>query len=84
MGLNIRNAETENLADALARLTGETKTDAVTKALRERLARVRRERGRRLLTGELNDLALQCARLPVLDQRSDDQILGYDSRGTPD
>ena len=83
MALNIRNAETEKRADALARLTGETKTDAVTKALRDRLARVRRERGRRLLADELNDLALQCARLPVLDQRSDDEILGYDSTGTP-
>jgi antitoxin VapB len=84
MALNIRNAETEKLADALARLTGETKTDAVTKALRDRLARVRRERGRRLLADELDDLALQCAQLPVLDQRSDDEILGYDSTGTPD
>ena len=83
MALNIRNKKNEKLADALARLTGETKTDAVTKALRDRLARVRRERGRRLLADELNDLALQCARLPVLDQRSDDEILGYDSTGTP-
>lgn len=83
MALNIRNAETEKLADALARLTGETKTDAVTKALRDRLARVRRERGRRSLADELDDLALQCARLPVLDQRSDDEILGYDNTGTP-
>jgi antitoxin VapB len=83
MALNIRNAEAEKLADALARLTGETKTDAVTKALRDRLARVRRERGRRLLADELDDLARQCASLPVLDRRSDDEILGYDSTGTP-
>lgn len=83
MALNIRNAEAEKLAEALARLTGETKTDAVTKALRDRLARVRRERGRRPLADELDDLALQCARLPVLDQRSDDEILGYDSTGAP-
>ena len=83
MALNIRNPEAEKLADTLARLTGETKTDAVTKALRDRLARVRRERGRRLLADELDDLALQCAQLPVLDQRSDDEILGYDSTGTP-
>ena len=84
MALNIRNPEAEKLADTLARLTGETKTDAVTKALRDRLARVRRERGRRLLADELNDLAVQCAQLPVLDQRSDDEIIGYDSTGTPD
>jgi antitoxin VapB len=83
MALNIRNTEAEKLAEALARLTGETKTAAVTKALRDRLARVRRERGQRRLADELDDVALQCARLPVLDQRSDDEILGYDSTGTP-
>jgi ribonuclease VapC len=33
MALNIRNPETERLAEALARETGETKTEAVTKAL---------------------------------------------------
>ena len=83
MALNIRNAEAEKLADALARLTGETKTDAVTKALRDRLARVRRERGKRRLADELDELALQCALLPVLDRRSDEEILGYDATGTP-
>ncbi len=36
MALNIRNRETEKLAAALAKLTGETKTAAVTRALRDR------------------------------------------------
>ena len=36
MSLNISNAETCRLAVELARLTGETITDAVTIALRER------------------------------------------------
>lgn len=40
MALNIRKAEAERLAAELAQ-TGETKTEAVTKALRDRLARVR-------------------------------------------
>jgi antitoxin VapB len=84
MALNIRNPEAEKLAEALARLTGETKTDAVTKALRDRLARVRRERSRRRLADELDDLARQCARLPVQDGRGDDEILGYDRAGAPD
>jgi len=84
MALNIRNPEAEKLVEALARATGETKTDAVIKALRDRLARVRRERSRRRLADELEDLALQCARLPVLDPRGDDEILGYDRTGAPD
>lgn len=83
MALNIRNPEAEGLADALARLTGETKTQAVTRALRERLARVRRERSRRRLADELDAIALHCARLPVRDARSADEILGYDEQGLP-
>ena len=40
MSLNIKNPEAHALAQRLARLTGETLTEAVTKALRERMARV--------------------------------------------
>ena len=83
MALNIRNLEAEALAAKLARLAGETKTEAVTKALRERLSRVSREKRGRPLADELNDIALQCARLPVLDSRSADEILGYDDTGLP-
>jgi len=64
MALNIRNPEAERLASELARLTGETKTEAVTRALRDRLRRVRRERGGRRLADELNPIALHCAALP--------------------
>lgn len=42
MAVNIRNAEVEE--HELPRQTGESKTEAVTKALRDRLFRVRRER----------------------------------------
>ena len=83
MALNIRNSETEKLAEALARLTGETKTEAVTQALRDRLARLRRERAGRRLADELDQIALHCARLPVLDPRTADEILGYDEHGLP-
>ena len=44
MSLNIKNEETCRLAAELAQLTGETKTDAITVALRERLEREKRER----------------------------------------
>ena len=53
MALNIRNEEAERLAEALAKLAGETKTEAVTRALRDRLARLRRERAGRPLADEL-------------------------------
>jgi antitoxin VapB len=83
MALNIRNEETERLAAALAKLTGETKTEAVTRALRDRLARVSGERARRRLADELDDIGLHCSRLPVRDARTADEILGYDEHGVP-
>jgi antitoxin VapB len=81
--LNIRNEETEQLATALAQLTGETKTEAVTQALRERLQRIRRARTKRRLADDLDEIALHCSTLPVRDPRSADEILGYDEHGLP-
>ena len=83
MALNIRNRTTEELAATLASLTGETKTQAVTKALQDRLAKVRRRRSGRNLGDELDEIAMHCASLPVLDDRGADVILGYDERGLP-
>ena len=83
MALNIRNPETEQLATELAALTGESKTRAVTEALRERLGRVtRRRRKREALVARLNEIGKHCAALPILDDRSPDEML-YDERGLP-
>ncbi len=83
MALNIRNPETEELAETLAKLTGETKTQAVTKALRDRLERVRRRLSGHRLADELDEIALHSASLPILDARDADEILGYDESGLP-
>jgi antitoxin VapB len=83
MPLNIRNKQAEDLAGALAKLTGETKTEAVTQALRERLERVRRARSKRRLADELDGIAVHCAALPIRDSRSEEEILGLDERGIP-
>ena len=80
---NGRDKEAEQLATALAALTGETKTEAVRKALAERLERTRRTRGKRRLLEEINEIADHCASLPVLDNRGADEILGYDANGLP-
>ena len=77
MALNIRNRMTEELAATVAKLTGETKTEAVTRALQDRLERIRRERMGRDLAEELDEIALHCASLPVLDDRTVEDILGY-------
>jgi antitoxin VapB len=83
MALNIRNAETEELVRQVAEMTGESKTEAVRKALEGRLERLRRERVRLPLADELDEIAEHCAGLPVLDERSADEILGYDEQGLP-
>jgi antitoxin VapB len=83
MALNIRNPETERLAEAVAKLAGETKTDAVTRALQDRLVRLRRERSGRRLDDELDDIARRCAGLAIKDARSADEILEYDAQGVP-
>ncbi len=83
MALNLRNPEAERLAAELARRTGESKTEAVIKALRDRLVRVRRDRTRRRLADELEEIAEHCASLPVLDDRQPEEILGYDETGLP-
>lgn len=83
MALNIRNRTTEELAATLADLTGETKTQAVTRALRDRLVKVRRRRGGRDVCAELDEIARHCASLPIVDNREPDDILGYDEHGLP-
>lgn len=44
MALSIKTEEADRLARELSRLTGETMTDAITQAMRERLERLRAER----------------------------------------
>ena len=83
MALNIRHTETEKLAEEVSKLTGETKTEAVRHALLDRLARLRRDRSEARLADELDRIAKRCARLPVQDRRTADEILGYDENGLP-
>jgi antitoxin VapB len=83
VALNIKHPEADRLARELAARTGESITEAVLNALRDRL---RRERGRvrqPSLVEELTAIGKRCAGLPVLDARSADEILGYDDNGVP-
>ncbi len=83
MTLNIKNAEADRLARELAELTGETLTEALTIALRERLER---ESGRKRALGLREEIARiqeRVARLPLLDRRTDEDIIGYDEDGLP-
>ena len=84
MALSIKNDKADRLARELAELTGEGLTEAVITALEERL---RRERGRVYpvpLREELAVIRERCARLPVLDDRRPEAIVGYDENGVVD
>ena len=83
MALSIKDSEADRLAREVAARTGETLTTAVIVALRERLARLRGRSKRRRLRDELREIGRRCAQLPTLDDRSSEEILGYDDRGLP-
>jgi antitoxin VapB len=85
MALSLKDPETDRLAREVARLTGESLTEAVRRALAERLERERLRRGQpvRGLAERLLAIARHCASLPDIDTRSPDEILGYDEHGLP-
>ena len=83
MALNICNAETEELARIVSELTGETKTQAVKVALKERLNQLQHQQFSEYRIQELLEIAKHCSSLPVLDDQSADEILGYDENGLP-
>lgn len=82
MSLNIKNEETHRRARELARLAGETMTQAVDRAIAERLERIRKRRNKTVLVARLHEIGRECASLPVLDRRSANQML-YDKHGLP-
>ena len=83
MSLNIKSEEAHRLAQQLAKLTGESMTAAVTRAVRERLDRVRRQR-----LGGLADRLLAigrdcAARLKEPFRSIDHGEFLYDEHGLP-
>ena len=82
MTLNIKDPATHTLAQALARETGETMTQAVTEAIRERLQRVRRQRKPEATVAELLAIGHRCART-LKGKPVDHAAMLYDDRGLP-
>ena len=82
MALSIKNPEVERLARELAEKTGESITDAVLLALRERLVE-EESRSRVGVKDRLMKIVEEARLLPGLDTRTEDEILGYDEFGLP-
>lgn len=84
MALSIKHPEADRLARELADRTGESITDAVLIALRERMKRLPQRGGSSSrIAGELRAARERLARYPVIDGRTPDEILGYDESGLP-
>ena len=83
MALNIKDPSTDRIVRELAEVTGESITTAVKTAVEQRLAKVGARSRERGIAEDLNDIALRYSRLPVRDERSADEIIGYDEHGLP-
>lgn len=88
MALNIKNPEVERLAADVAALAGETKTEAIRKALEERKSRLslsvvesRREHLWRFLEEEIWADLPDDVRGKEISQAEQDEILGYGPDG---
>ncbi len=83
MSLNIKSKEAHRLTKQLAKMTGETLTEAVTQSVRERLEKVKRGQGGDL-ADRLMSIGKDCAsrmREPHLSIDHGDLL--YDEKGLP-
>ena len=87
MALNLKNAEVERLAAEIARMTGESKTEAVRRALEERRQRLTYRvqtgggRGRRFLAEDVWPEVPDGEVGRNLTRDEEDAILGYGRAG---
>lgn len=93
MALNIKSRETERVVRELAKRTGLSITEAVHQAAEEKLRTLNVDYEKRLAAlspaqreklRRIEEICKQAAALPILDTRTDDEILGYNDKGTFD
>jgi len=89
MALNLKNSEVERLVSEVAEIAGETKTEAVRRALQERLDRLVERRApvdrttaaRQFLELEVWPVVPEAERGRRLTPEEEDEILGYGPEG---
>lgn len=80
MALNIEDPETDRLARELAATTGESITEATRQAIEERLTRLRRRPAK---AAELSAIISRGRARSALEDRPEEEILGYGADGLP-
>ena len=86
MALSIKNREVEALARELARISGKPITEAVRDSLKRELERAKVIAHATPKTGmaeRLMAIGREVAAMPILNNMTDDEILGYDEFGAP-
>jgi antitoxin VapB len=84
MALSIKSPEVERKVRKLAATTGKSITTVISIAVDEQLKREERKRENKAnLVADLMAIARHCASLPVLDDRPEDEIMGWDENGLP-
>jgi antitoxin VapB len=83
MALIIEDSEIEHLAWSLAQLTGETVAIATKRAIQERLGRIGNQHRKTALLDDMAAIRRRWSELPVVADRTPDEIVGYDKNGLP-
>jgi len=83
MAISLKSPETERLARTLADATGESITEAITRALEERLQRLDAARSFSRYAEPIQRVQQRIRERPVLDARTADAIIGYGDDGAP-
>jgi len=83
MAINIKNKRSCELAYELSSLTKKNITKAITEAMEMRLLKIKQQSKsyKPSLKERIKEVSLHCSSLPMIDKRTPDEILGYDSKG---
>ena len=86
MSINLKSPEAERLIRRLAYVTGESITDAVLEAVKQRLEREELARTKDVdrSWARIEQLQRRVREAPLLDPRSADEIIGYNQSGVPE
>ena len=81
MALSIRNPYAEQLARQVSSITKENITQTIIKALENRLENLNGKKSFLDVEQQILSISQRCSALPDLDNRTDDEIMGYDKSG---